>query len=166
MIRAVLAAILLTSPALAQPAEDKPDAPKPGMAKAKDIVTEPLRDVRLADRKIPPELQAIVDAPYDLRPRTCAAIAGTVTELDGVLGADVDDPDAGGELNGTAKAALTAAEIGVDTLIPGRGLIRRVTGADKAERRYNNAVQAGVIRRAYLKGLGAARGCKPPAAPR
>lgn len=33
-------------------------------------------------------------------------------------------------------------------------------------RDYRNAIQAGVIRRGYLKGLGAARGRRPPAAPR
>lgn len=161
MIRLLFASLLLAAPLAAQEAERKP-----GAERSREIIREPLRDLRIADREIPPELEAIGDTPYAIRPRNCAAIAAAVRELDRVLGEDVDAPGSAGELNGRADVALTAAEVRMDTLIPGRGLIRRLTGADKARKRYNTAIQAGVIRRGYLKGLGAARGCKPPAAPR
>ena len=58
-----------------------------------------------------------------------------------------------------------AARTAVNTLIPGLGIVRVITGADKQQRRVEAAVYAGSTRRAYLKGIGLARGCKAPAAP-
>ena len=51
-------------------------------------------------------------------------------------------------------------------VIPFRGWVRRLTGAERYSREVAAAIAAGTIRRAYLKGLGAAAGCSAPAAPR
>lgn len=127
-------------------------------------VTQPLRDVRIADKKIPPVLQLAASAPYSSQnTRSCAAIAGEVRRLNAALGADVDVP---GKRKGEgAQVAAVAARTAVNTLIPGLGLVRVITGADKQQRRVEAAVYAGSVRRAYLKGLGLARGCPAPAAP-
>lgn len=127
-------------------------------------VTQPLRDVRIADKKIPPVLQLAASAPYSsVNTRSCAAIAGEVRKLNAALGTDVDAP---GQPKGEGSAlAAVAARTAVNTLIPGLGIVRVITGADKQQRRVEAAVYAGSARRAYLKGIGLARGCKAPAAP-
>jgi hypothetical protein len=50
-------------------------------------------------------------------------------------------------------------------LIPFRGWVRKLSGAERHSRLVAEAVAAGMTRRAYLKGLGQAQGCLPPAAP-
>lgn len=128
------------------------------------VVTQPLRDTRISKTKIPPVLQSAASAPYSSADtQSCGSIAAAVRRLDGALGPDVDVPGkARGE--GAAVAAI-AARTAVNTLIPGLGLVRVITGADKEQRRAEAAVYAGSVRRAYLKGLGLARNCTAPAAP-
>ena len=53
----------------------------------------------------------------------------------------------------------------VSSLIPFRGLIRELSGANAQERAVQAAIQAGLARRGFLKGLGAARRCQYPAGP-
>ncbi|HEX5775342.1 MAG TPA: hypothetical protein VFX95_01555, partial [Caulobacteraceae bacterium] len=50
-------------------------------------------------------------------------------------------------------------------VIPFRGWVRKLTGAERHDRLVGQAIHAGQVRRAYLKGLGEARGCNPPATP-
>lgn len=127
-------------------------------------VTQPLRDTRITKAKIPAVLQLAASAPYSsAHTNSCAAISGEVRRLDSALGADVDVP---GKAKGEGSAiAAVAARTAVNSLIPGLGLVRVITGADKEQRRAEAAVYAGQTRRAYLKGLGLARKCGAPAAP-
>jgi len=50
-------------------------------------------------------------------------------------------------------------------VIPFRGWVRKLTGAERHDKLVANAIGAGRVRRAYLKGLGEARGCNPPGTP-
>lgn len=127
-------------------------------------ITQPLRDTRIKDEKIPEVLQLAASAPYSsVNTRTCAAIAREVRRLDQALGRDVDAP--GVSKNERSEIAAVAARTAVNTLIPGLGLVRVITGADKQQRRVEAAVYGGSVRRAYLKGIGQARRCAVPAAP-
>lgn len=128
------------------------------------VITQPLRDTRISKTKIPPILQRAASAPYSSeQTQNCATIAAEVRRLDGALGADVDVP---GKRKGEgSEIAAVAARTAVGTLIPGLGLVRVITGADKEQRRAEAAVYAGQTRRAFLKGLGYARRCTAPAAP-
>lgn len=127
-------------------------------------VTEPLRDTRIQDDRIPEVLQLAASAPYSTRGMTnCAAIAAEVGRLNTALGTDADAP--GTPPNEGAALAATATRTAIGVLIPGRGIIRAVTGADRQQARVEAAVHAGTIRRSYLKGIGMQRGCSPPAAP-
>jgi len=45
-----------------------------------------------------------------------------------------------------------------------RSWIRKLSGAERRDREVQEAIAAGIARRTYLKGVGEARGCKPPAA--
>jgi len=128
------------------------------------VVTQPLRDARIKDEKIPAVLQRAASAPYSAYgTQNCAAITAQIRDLNGALGADVDTP-ARQKGEGSAIAAAGARAV-VGTLIPGLGLVRVITGADKAQRRAEAAVYAGAVRRGYLKGIGLAKRCRVPAAP-
>lgn len=126
--------------------------------------TQPLRDTKIQKDKIPDILLLAQSAPYSsANTRTCALIAREVSELTAVLG---DDVDVEGKKKGEgAYIASAATKAAVNTLIPGLGLVRVITGADKAQRRVEAAVYAGSVRRAYLKGVGLTKGCRPAAAP-
>jgi hypothetical protein len=127
--------------------------------------TQPLRDTRIRQDKIPDILLLAASAPYSsANTQSCATIAREVNRLTSVLGPDVDAP-AAKKGEGSALAAAAARGV-VSSFIPGLGLVRVITGADKAQRRAEAAVYAGSVRRGYLKGLGRSKGCRGTAAPR
>lgn len=132
--------------------------------------TTPLNDLNLVRGEIPAVLVAAQKAPYGVpADRGCAALAADVQALDAVLGADLDTPataanpsliDRGGD------AAVGAFRNTAEGIIPFRGWVRKLSGAEKYSREVAAAIAAGTVRRAYLKGLGVAAGCAAPAAPR
>ena len=133
----------------------------------------PLHDVNLLRTKIPDVLLDAIDAPYARpRPMTCQEIAAEVKPLDDALGADLDIPPTktnpgllhrGGNFAGeTAVDALRATAEGI---IPYRSWVRKLTGAEQHARLVTAAIEAGAVRRAYLKGLGLERNCDRSAAP-
>jgi hypothetical protein len=100
-------------------------------------------------------------------------IAQEVTLLDQALGPDLDEPPPPQALslgdrasNAAADAALDAIRDTATDLIPGRSWVRRLSGANRREQNTERALQAGRVRRAFLKGMGMQRNCAPPAAPR
>ncbi len=126
--------------------------------------TQPLRDTRISEDPIPESLQLAASAPYSTRGlESCAAIRAEIARLDSALGPDADA--AGSEPGRGAELAAVATRTAINALIPGLGIVRVVTGADRQQRRVEAAVHAGSIRRSFLKGLGSARRCQPPAAP-
>lgn len=136
-----------------------------------DAALTPLEDLNLRRREIPP-LLAGMKSPYHLPENlTCAGIDLMIAELDGVLGPDWDSGKPDERLrtevlaDEAAEAALGAVESGVTGWIPFRGLIRKATGAESHEKKYNRAYKIGAQRRAYLKGYGLAMGCPGPARP-
>jgi hypothetical protein len=164
----LILAILLAGPALAS---------DPGTLQQKDTmrdaVAAPLEDLNLKQTAIPAVLQRAVQSPYDLTELTrCEGIAGEVGRLDAALGPDLDEappPDARSRGKKVADAAWGAGvgEVRNTTqhALPFRGWIRRLTGAAKHDRAVQAAVQAGGVRRGYLKGVGMRMNCAPPAAP-
>lgn len=156
----LLAACAIAAPLAAQQAsEDKT------IDRAGHIATQPVRDVGLSKDKIPVVLQAAFDRPYHA-PRRCRDIAAELGHLNEALGPDFDHPPAKGDDRATL-IAQAGGEFLVNSLIPFRGLVREVTGAAGAERRRIAAVNAGIARRGFLRGLANERRCKlpPPPAP-
>jgi hypothetical protein len=130
------------------------------------IAGSPLHDVGIKKTIDPPALLKIRDRPYAIDGlKDCKAIAAAVIELDEALGRDVDQPSTGKKPSETTELSMDAGQDTINSLIPGRFIIRRLSGATDARRKAVAAVYAGSIRRGFLKGLGAAKGCKPPAAP-
>jgi hypothetical protein len=153
-----LAAVLaLPMPVLAREPDKPVTANDPS---ARDIAETPIEDLNLKKGHIPPVLVSAVQRPYGLTGLgNCAQLAAAIGELNAVLGDDVDLPQAGGGRTSAGRIAQSVAT----SFIPFRGVIREVTGASARKRELEEAVLAGVARRAFLKGAGEARGCAYPA---
>ena len=124
-------------------------------------VTEPFDG-----KEVPPKLLAIQEDPYSLAGLgKCAAIIREVEELNAVLGADVNEQVDKSRAKKREETAGRVAGTVAGGIIPFRGLIAEVTGANAERRRYALAVYAGTVRRGFLKGVGLERGCKAPARP-
>lgn len=129
---------------------------------AVDVAKTPITDLNIDKEKIPPVLIAAVDNPYDLGGlKKCKELVGAVEELDAMLGPDIDLPQ---EERDKISAGRVAKWV-VSSFIPFRGLIREVSGANDQEKKVQAAIQAGIARRGFLKGVGVSRGCKYPARP-
>jgi len=135
--------------------------------------TAPLNDLNLLRAKIPTVLLAAHKAPYGppMEPG-CAGLAAEIRLLDAALGEDLDVPSAPGQRDlfeqGRAvvdDAAVGAVRHAAEGLIPYRGWVRKLSGAERYSRLVTGAIGAGIVRRAYLKGLGQSQGCQAPAAP-
>lgn len=153
----------------AQAAEATSDQVAKGVG---DAMVTPLADLNLVRQKIPPALMTAKQAPYAApADRACPALATELAALDAALGPDLDAPasadnpgllergfDSGG------KAAVGAVRSSAEGVVPFRGWVRRLSGAERHSREVAAAVTAGGVRRAYLKGVAHAQGCKPIAA--
>ena len=131
--------------------------------------TTPLRDLNVMKVEIPEILLESVKDPYQRPPRNwkCSTLVGLLRPLEAALGPDLDQlPSDGADLADRGKqTALSVAGDLAGGAIPFRGVVRRVSGAAGHDKRVQSAILAGSVRRAYLKGLGEARGCPAPAAP-
>ncbi len=128
----------------------------------RDVAMTPLSDLNLEKDPIPQVLLTAREAPYaSAGLNTCSAIRSEVGNLDAVLGDDYDtaSPDER-EMTPTGVAKTV-----VGMLIPFRGIIREVSGANRHEFQFREAIAAGLMRRAYLKGKGQEMGCPYPASP-
>jgi hypothetical protein len=136
-----------------------------------DAVTAPLRDFNIVKPKLPAALKRAAEDPYRRPERVdCAYLACEIAELDSALGPDLDAPRKPVSLR--SRGAVAAAEAALDAVrdvttgwIPFRSVVRRLTGAEDRDDQVEDAVHAGGIRRAYLKGLGRQQDCPHPAAP-
>jgi hypothetical protein len=140
----------------------------------KGVAAQPFRDFNLVRSHIPPVLiEAMVDPYARPQPATCDGIIAQMKRLNLALGPDLDEPvstEHPGVLTrgeGFAKvAALDAMRSEEQSYIPFDGFIRVLSGANRHDHYVMAAIQAGAIRRGYLKGLGEVRECLPPAVPR
>jgi hypothetical protein len=160
-VAAVLACALAATPAFAQ--NDGGTTPVTNReVGAKDVAQTPLKDLNLRKDPIPEVLLRAVDAPYSVDGLSkCSHYVAAVEELDAVLGIDFDvaSPE-----DRRISAGRVAQSI-VGSFIPFRGVVREVSGAAKHERDFQEAILHGMMRRAFLKGMGLKLGCEYPARP-
>lgn len=167
----VLALLLPLAGCLTSPADGSSKIQTSSDAKRENIqgaVSAPLRDVNVLRTKIPPVLLEAMADPYKRpTPNNCAGIIAAVRPLDGALGADLDEPavDEDDVMERGSKTALGAVATLSSGMIPFRGWIRQLSGAERHDGLVQAAILAGAVRRAYLKGLGETKGCQPPATP-
>ncbi|CAN1509266.1 hypothetical protein MCEMIH16_00745 [Caulobacteraceae bacterium] len=136
-------------------------------------VSAPMRDLNLLRSKIPPVLLEALEDPYKRpRPANCSELIALLRPLNEALGADIDEPsstddralmDKGRDVAGDTALGLVASA--AQDLIPLRGWVRKLSGAEQHDKLVRAAIISGGIRRGYLKGLGEAKGCNPPATP-
>lgn len=139
----------------------------------RDAVAAPLEDLNLKQTDIPAVLRRAVADPYDVTGLDrCEGLAGEIGRLDAALGPDLDEPPPPDARSRGKKVADAAYDAGVGEVrrttqhaLPLRGWIRKLTGAAKHDRAVQAAIQAGGVRRGYLKGIGMRMNCAPPAAP-
>jgi hypothetical protein len=139
----------------------------------KGVAAAPLRDVNLLRTKIPQVLLDALNDPYERpRPMTCASLAAAIQPLTDALGADIDEPASSDDRDLIDKGRDAAEDTAfgmmasaAQDLIPMRGWVRRLSGAERHDRLVRATIIAGGIRRGYLKGLGEMKNCPPPAMP-
>jgi hypothetical protein len=137
-----------------------------------EAVTAPLEDLNLKRKLIPAILLRAEDNPYGLEGMgSCEAMAAEVGKLDDALGPDMDEPPPPRRTRSQiaadegARATLNVVRDTTTDIIPMRGWVRRLTGAQQHSSHVQHAIRAGTMRRSYLKGVGMQRNCNPPAAP-
>lgn len=158
--RAVLLSFLLSTAAMAQDTQKEHEDGT--LKKAGDIAVQPVRDVGIARKDIPPVLVKAAEAPYAPPvSHWCTVLIAELGELDAALGPDYGATPAANE-NRAGKFAEAGGEMLVNSLIPFRGLVREISGAATAERRRAAAIAAGLARRGYLHGLAEVRRCRLP----
>jgi len=168
---AALAAVLALGGCMTTRADGSPkvqttnDANREGL---KGAAESPLRDLNVLRTKIPEVLLQAMADPYE-RPISgrCPQLIAELKPLNDALGADLDVPsvDEDDLLEKGKTGALGVMAGAASDVIPFRGWVRKLSGAERHDRLVQAAITAGAVRRAYLKGLGEAKGCNPPATP-
>jgi hypothetical protein len=136
-------------------------------------VSAPLHDFNIVKENVPAVLLRARDNPYATAGvNECADILKEMGELDLALGPDLDTPRDVAHKTVYTNGASMAAEVALDAVkdtaegvIPMKSWVRKLSGAEKNDKRVRQAVLAGEIRRAFLKGLGVMHDCRWPAAP-
>ncbi|HRD47232.1 MAG TPA: hypothetical protein PLF78_12195, partial [Caulobacter sp.] len=135
-------------------------APPPGRIQTTDdvnkgsvvgAVSAPARDLNMLRTKIPQVLIDALDDPYKRpSPATCAGLTALIRPLNEALGADIDEPpsdddrdliDKGRDAAGDTALGFVAGA--AQDLIPLRGWVRRLSGAERHDRLVRAAITAG-----------------------
>ncbi len=140
----------------------------------KGVVDQSFRDFGLMESRIPAVLiEAMADPYARVTPANCERLTAEIQRLEAALGPDLDAPvNTEHQSNftrgkGQARdASLDALRSTVQNYIPFDSYIRIVSGADRHDHKVLAAIQAGSVRRAYLKGMGEMQHCDAPATPR
>jgi hypothetical protein len=134
---------------------------------ASNAARQPLRDIGLMKKKIPYALSRIADPYAEPSGPGCVWITYELTQLSAALGPEVAVMPVASRASARERGSRMAMETARDMiasagsrLLPGRSVIRTLSGASNAEELYEAAQQRGMVRRGYLKGLSEARDCK------
>lgn len=135
--------------------------------------TTPLSDLNIAKADIPAILARAKQQPYLIpAQQNCVAIGLEIRELDVALGPDLDTPVSEKRTSLMEKASSAAQDHAVGALqrtaqdlIPFRGWVRKLSGAERHSREVTACIAAGTARRAFLKGMAVAQSCTLPDTP-
>jgi hypothetical protein len=177
ILRAAVA--LACAPGLCARAQTPPPNPPPrgqlqtpdrsGTANLSNAVEAPLHDLNIMREGIPPILSAAVADPYaPPTPLSCEVLVDDIQALDVALGPDFNEegtPQSPSLTRNNGHIALALVQSGARLLLPYSGLVSTITGARRHDQQIVEAITAGSVRRGYLKGLGEAYRCPPPAIP-
>lgn len=128
-----------------------------------DAAATPLSDLNVVRAEIPATLAAARRQPYAMPADAgCDTLLAEVRALDEVLGPDLDTPATAanpGLIERGGDAAVGAVRNAAENVVPFRGWVRKLSGAERYARDVAAAIAAGTVRRAFLKGVGSARAC-------
>ena len=155
-----IGALIACGAVLAAPDASAPES-KP-MTKAGDVMKQPLNDLNVVKPKVAPVLVRAKAAPYGRPNGDCQILNAEILELNTALGPDFDAATAqkASLSKKLSDGGFSLASRAVSSAIPYRGIVRQVTGAEKSAHDVNDALLAGIARRAYLKGYGQMLGCE------
>jgi hypothetical protein len=147
-------------------AGERMEAARQGMA---DAAVAPLKDIGLVRPQAPAMLAAMS---YPYLPvgldGACLQVVYELGALDAMLGPEsyAEAPSGREKDRLTSERGLDAAQNaavgamrGATDVVPFRGLVRRATGAERAAREADRAMEIGEKRRAFLRGVGSALNC-------
>jgi hypothetical protein len=128
----------------------------------------PLNDLNLVKADIPAVLVEAQQQPYAVPVEaSCETLLAQVKALDAVLGPDLDAPASDDDpsliergSNEAKNAAVGALRSTTEGVVPFRGWVRKLTGAERYSKKVAAAIAAGTVRRAFLKGLMVPKACK------
>ena len=133
---------------------------------AGEAASQPLRDIGLLRKKIPYALTRIADPYAEPTGPGCAWITYELTQLSAALGPEVAIMPGTDRSTTSERGSRLAIEAARDMIrnsgsriLPGRSIIRRLSGATNSDALYQAAKERGMVRRGYLKGLSDARSC-------
>ena len=110
-------------------------------------VQQPFKDLNLVREQTPSVLEAAAKAPYvEIQPLDCNAVRAELAALDKELGPDFDAAE---NKNDDILAGALRSAMG----LPFRGVVRKITGAQKRDQKREHAILAGIARRGFLKGV-------------
>ncbi|RZL39972.1 MAG: hypothetical protein EOP35_02250 [Rubrivivax sp.] len=131
--------------------------------KVASAATTPLSDLNVVRADIPDVLKAAASAPYATpADASCTGLAAGIQALDEVLGPDLDAPSTKGNtglLERGEDAATNALQRTAEGVMPFRGWVRKLSGAERYARQVSAAITAGGVRRGFLRGLATAKAC-------
>lgn len=120
----------------------------------------PLRDINLVRSDIPDLLKKAQVDPYAPPSPGCGPLKAEIQKFDDVLGDDYDDRGDDAKDDGMSRPVLSVVASTITDVIPMRGWVRRLTGAERHDQMVRDAIKAGFVRRGYLKGLYNASACQ------
>jgi len=132
----------------------------PPAATAQQVHPGEQRGLGLTGPSIPDVLKVIAANPYKAPAEpACETIPAEILALDQVLGADADE--AKPKKSYVVSYAERMAGGAIRGMVPYRGAIRFLTGADHKDHELMDAARAGWARRGFLRGLEANLECAP-----
>lgn len=134
---------------------------------AVDAATSPLTDLNLIQSKIPVALKIAHDNPYGMpADHSCESFRKEISALDEALGPDLDTPATPSDpgvieraTNLVGDQAVSAIRRTAEGVVPFRDWVRKLSGAERHSKQLDAAIAAGIVRRAFLKGLRTAGAC-------
>ena len=139
----------------------------PEKSRISDAGSAPLADLNIVRANIPVVLLEAKKQPHAIpSDQTCSALTGQIQALDEALGPDLDAPASESNPSLIERGVTTAGDAAVDAIkgaaegiLPFRGWLRKLTGAERHSKEVSAAIAAGSVRRSFLKGFRAARNC-------
>jgi len=132
-----------------------------------DAALSPLSDFNIRKRERPEVLMELEDEDiYHVDAEaSCEWYDVRIAELDDALGEDYDVAKEKASMakkigKNSRSAALSGVASAAGTYIPGRGIVRALSGAKARQKKTRQIYQKGVARRAFLKGVAMTQGCE------